>query len=298
MKKIVETFKKLGLDKDALAQLEEAFNERVEAMTGERLEIEIAEALKNQATEHTVVLNQIYEGAATLSENKLKEQADTHLSALKRLIEKHEKIVNNRATEHRDELVEDVSSFLDEQLVKLIPEDTLQLAAENNIARKLLGKVKDVCGLDEEFVSSNVRSALVEGKQLVETQTQEIQNWKIRALKAEASAVLAEKCSGMPSAKVAHIKEHFQNKSPAFIKRNFGLVLEMFDSSEKKDRRATQSRTRKRTATRNVDRVITEDANDEAQRTPRQKTSRVIKEDVNNNSADDPFGYIEELSKF
>lgn len=285
---IADILKQAGLPEDSLKQIEEAFNEQVEQKLSERLELETKDALAKQDAEHKTILTQLFEAAETKRKNDLAEKEQKSVAGLKQLIEKHQKELNNKATEFRNQLEEQISDFIDEQLTAVVPNNVLEEAAKNNSARKILARIREVASLDDTLVKENVRNAIMEGKRIVDKQAKQIENAERRALIAESALLIEQKTSSFPQEKKDYFAGMFKNKTTKFITENFDHAEKMYTRNEQKDIDQLSNRARVQdTKTKDVDRpepVITE------------KTAEQDEElQQIDERATDPFGYMNAL---
>jgi hypothetical protein len=284
---IAEILKNAGFPEDGIKQIEEAFSTQVDAKASEKLQLEVANALTKQETEHKEILKKVYEAAEAKRVADVKAMETKATAGLKAVIEKHEKVLTEKAVEFRNQLEQQVSDFLDENLATAIPDNVLAEAAQNNIARKILEKVREVAGMDDTIVKGNIKKAIVEGKKIIDDQASTIESLKKKVLVAEAIALIETKTVGFPQEKKDHIKTVFKGKGPKFIAENFDYVASLYERNESTDASEESRRTRKNSVTADLSpSVVTED-----NKTPKDadETDQTLDESA------DPFGYLDEL---
>jgi hypothetical protein len=182
-------------------------------------------------TDHTIKLQQIVEAIDK-----------KHAKMLRMVVEKYEKALKGRAVDFRDRVVEEVSNYLDLYLDKVVPVDQISEAVENIRSRKQLDEIRRIVGINEEFISEEVKSAIIDGKQTIDNLRSSVQeaakeNKKLqeRAERAEAAMLLAEHTEGMPEAKRFYVTKMLKNKTPRYIKENLQYVSQMFDKEQEQD---------------------------------------------------------------
>ncbi len=283
---IAEILKQAGLPEESLKQIEEAFNEQVEQKLSERLELEKKDALAKQDEEHKGILNQVFEAAETKRKGDIAALEQKTTAGLKKLIEKHQKDLNQNAVLFRNQLEEQISDFIDEQLTTLVPNNVLEEAAQNNNARRILQRIREIASLDDTLVKENVRKAILEGKSIIDKQAKQLEAVERRALVAESALLIEQKTNSFPEEKKDYFVNMFKNKTPKFITENFAHAERMYERTERQDIDHLARRTKSQDSlTKDIDHpVITEntDENDE--------NTQQIEE-----STTDPYGYMNAL---
>ena len=249
-----EQFKDLITD-ETLSTIEEAFNQAVEEKSKEKIQLE-SENLKQKLDEdYTAKLEQLVEKIDTDHTAKLKklvEAIDTdhavklqklvkgidekHTKMLEQVVEKYEGQIAEEAKGVQERLVEEVSNYLDLYVEKAVPTEQISEAVQNIKAAKQLNQIRQIIGISEEFVDAEVKEALVDGKKTIDSLRAELnealkENAELnqRANKAEATIILEQKTSDMPSAKKQFVTKLLGNKAPQYIEENFQYVVEMFE---------------------------------------------------------------------
>ena len=255
-----EQFKDLITD-ETLSTIEEAFNQAVEEKSKEKIQLE-SENLKQKLDEdYTSKLEQLVEKIDTDHTAKLKklvEAIDTdhavklqklvkgidkkHTEMLQQVVEKYEGQMAEEAKSFQERLVEEVSNYLDLYIDKALPKEQISEAVANIKAAKQLNQIRQIVGISEEFVDSEVKEALVDGKKTIDSLRAELnealkENAELnqRANKAEATITLEQKTSDMPSAKKQFVTKLLGNKAPQYIEENFQYVVEMFEKESNEE---------------------------------------------------------------
>lgn len=255
-----EQFKDL-ISEDTLKQVEEAFNTAVDEKSKAKIQLEV-ENVKAQLDEHyTGKLQELTEKIDedhTAKMQKLVAAIDTdhavklhnlvesidakHTKMLKQVVEKYEGKLVADATSFQNRLVEEVSNYLDLYLDKTVPTAQINEAVTNIQAAAKLHKIRQLVGIDEEFVDNEVKEALIDGKRTIDSLRNELNvalkenvDLAARANKAEVAILLEDKTVDMPTAKKTFVHKLLKNKTPEYIKENFDYVVEMFEKEAQTD---------------------------------------------------------------
>lgn len=272
---------KLELEKENIKQnLDEQYSEKLQLVI-EKIDADHTEKLHHVIekidSDHTEKLKKLVEAIDTdhaVKLQKLIKNIDVkHTSMLKQVIEKYDTSLNNEAASFQERLVEEVSNYLDLYLDKNVPKDQISEAVENVRAAKQLNEIRKIVGINEEFVDNEIKEALSDGKQTIDSLRAELNqtlkenadlNYKVK--KANAQMLLEQKTSDMPSSKKSFINRLLKNKSPEYIQENFNYVVEMFDKDTQNEFELVQESVKNnfdRTASIIVDRpqIVEEELN-------------------------------------
>ena len=255
-----EQFKDL-ISEDTLKQVEEAFNTAVDEKSKTKIQLEV-ENVKAQLDEHyTGKLQELTEKIDedhTAKMQKLVAAIDTdhavklhnlvesidakHTKMLKQVVEKYEGKLVADATSFQNRLVEEVSNYLDLYLDKTVPTAQINEAVTNIQAAAKLHQIRQLVGINEEFVDNEVKEALIDGKRTIDSLRNELNvalkenvDLAARANKAEVAILLEDKTVDMPTAKKTFVHKLLKNKTPEYIKENFDYVVEMFEKEAQTD---------------------------------------------------------------
>jgi hypothetical protein len=291
-----EQFKDL-ISEETLDMIEEAFQQAVEEKSKERIELEVQNVEQRLDESYTTKLQNLVEKIDQDHTTKLKkliEAIDTdhavklqklikgidkkHTSMLRQVVEKYETQLQEEAQDYQNKLVEEVSNYLDLYLEKVVPVEQISEAAENIRCAKQLAQIRQIVGVTEEFVDSEIKEALVDGKKIIDSLRSELNealkenaDLNQRAIKAESTIVLEYKTMDMPAAKKQFITKILKNKSSQYIEENFSYVCEMFEKEQTEEIDEIQESVKNQfTKTPQVDRQIIEENinfNDEIERT-------------------------------
>jgi inorganic pyrophosphatase len=245
-KKIEDVLNQISEDvltEDSKKMLSEAFAEAVEATVTERLDLEVSNALQQLDEEHSAKLEQLLEAIDTDHSQKLVavlEKIDKdHTEKLEFLIKKHQKALNEDAKEFKENLLSQLSNYMELYLDKAIPKEELQEAVSNKRAQKILEQMKQMIALDDSFINETIKEAVQDGRKTIDSLKSELneaikQNIQVtQALKAKAAELILEKnTAGLPKEKKQYVMRMLKDKDPEYITENFNYVVKMFDKEE------------------------------------------------------------------
>jgi hypothetical protein len=242
-------------------QLEESFEESLEAKSKERVELETQNLREKLDEQYTAKLEQVLEKIDADHSAKLKkivEAIDTdhavklqrvvkqidkkHTAMLQQVVEKYEHELREEATSFQSRLVEEVSNYFDLYIDKNLPQQQISEAVQNIRAAKQLAQIRQIVGISEEFIDSEVKEALVDGKRTIDSLRAELNeslktNAELnqRANRAEAAILLEQKTADMPSAKRQFVTKLLKNKAPQYIEENISYVVAMFEKESQEE---------------------------------------------------------------
>ena len=249
-----EQFKDL-ISEETLSAIKEAFNQAVEDKTKEKIQLETDNVRQQLDETYTAKLQTVIEKIDEDHTSKLKklvEAIDTdhavkleklvksidkkHTAMLQQVVEKFEGETKNEAKAFQERLVEEISNYLDLYIDKTIPKEQISEAVQNIKATQQLAQIRQIVGISEEFVDSEVKEALVDGKKTIDSLRAELNEalktnaeLELRANKAEAAIILEQKTADMPNAKKQFITKLLGKKAPQYIEENFSYVVDMFE---------------------------------------------------------------------
>jgi len=239
-------FENSQLTDETKKALTEAFEGAVTAKTNERVALEVENAVKQIDEKHGKMLKKLMEAVDkdhTVKFKKALRHIDNdHSNKLRKIAEHYQRIIKKDAASFRDELVGHISDYMDLYLDKALPHETLQLAVENTSAKRILEGIKQLVSVDEEYIDSNIREALKDGKHIIDDLRDQLNtalkenvniNKKLNIVQGEL--VLEQKLNSMAEDKKAYIKRLLDGKPAEYIKENFDYVVEMFDKSDVND---------------------------------------------------------------
>jgi len=231
------------LTEDTKKMLSEAFAEAVETTISDRLELEVSNALQQLDEEHSTKLEQLLEAIDTDHSNKLiavMEKIDKdHTEKLGYLIKTHQVALNEDATEFKQNLLTQLSKYMEVYIEKAIPAEELQEAVDNKKAYKIVQSIKQMVSLDDEFINDTIKEAVEDGRKTIDSLKTDLneaikQNIQItQGLKAKnAELVLEKNIADLDKNKKDYVLRMLKGKDPDYITENFDYVVNMFDKEE------------------------------------------------------------------
>lgn len=263
LKAITEAFDKKVEEKVSLA-VEAALVKQDEDYSS-KLE-KVLEAVDADHTEKLEkIVSRIDEAHSIKFEHALKTLDETHSAKLEKLVKLYENALKVEADSFKSTVVENVSNYLELYLDKVIPVQQIQEATANARSRKIVDEIKRIVSLDETFVNSQIKEALVDGKRQIDeanakaaeiAKNAQVLNEKVAVL--EKNLLLEKKVANLPAPKKAYMLRVLSEKDASFIKENFDYVSDMYEKKEEDTMTTLKESTKPKTA--GVDRVITESA--------------------------------------
>jgi hypothetical protein len=233
---------------------EEKLNEQAEKLQ-EKIDLEVEAALLKVDEDHSDKLEKLIEAIDadhTAKLEKLIEAIDAdhtaklekvltkidedHAGKLKQVINKYETTLNEEAEGFRTRMIDEVSSYLDLYLEKIVPKDQISEAVENIQAKKTLDAIRELVAIDESYIDGEVKEALVDGKNIIDSLKKELNeavstntelNHKLNEV--EASLLLEQKTKELPTSTRKYVTKLLRGKSPEYIQENFQYVVDMHE---------------------------------------------------------------------
>ena len=235
----------------ALTQQDEMYAEKLEELVG------------NIDKDHASKMEQIVEAVDTNNAKKLAQ-----------VVNKYETELNESAVEFKETLVESISNYLEEYVQEAIPTEAIEEATKNKEAYNVLASLRNTLAVDSSLMAEGVKSAIVEGKNEIDTLKAEIAELKQSNTTltesyndAKSAAFLESRCAKFNDKKSAYLKKVLNDKSPRFIEENFEYTARLFDRKEQEQlevirEEAISQRTVKADAPKPVvvEKVVTESA--------------------------------------
>ena len=232
-----------ALTDEAKQSITTVFEEALETKVEERAQLAVEHAVLEVDEKYTALLEKLLEAIDADHSAKFETAINRidvdHSGKLRKLVEHYESMLTTDATALRSELSEDISNFLDLYLEKIVPTQDVQLAVENTNAKRLVDSIKQIVGIDEEFITGNIREALEDGKSQIDSLHGKINqtlkeniDLKKQLDIRETAILLSEKTEDMPRSKKDYIYKLLEAKSPSYIKDNFNYVVEMFERED------------------------------------------------------------------
>jgi hypothetical protein len=249
-----EQFKDL-ITEETLTAVHEAFEAAVNEKADQRAELAVEAATTKLDEDHAAKLESLIESIDSDHTAKLQKLVETidfdhavklkkvlekidedHTAKLQTVVEKYETTLKEEAESFRTRLVDEISNYMDLYLEKVVPTQQVNEAVENIRSRKVLDEIRKLVGINEEFINSEIKDALIDGKTTIDSLKKELNealeaNTAINAKlqNAEAKILLEEKTKDMPQSTKAYVSKLLKGKSPEYIQENYQYVVEMFE---------------------------------------------------------------------
>jgi hypothetical protein len=246
MNKFAEILKQVDesvINEETAKAITEAFDSAVEEKVNARVTLEMESVLSKQDEDHANKLQKLLEAIDTDHTEKLQQVVnaltENHTDKLKNIISFYKKAINEKAEKFSGKIVSEISNYLDLYLDKNVPNLQLKEAVQNTYARKQLDKIRELVGIDPDYINESVKSVVSKGKSKIDELTEKLnESYKenhllAEKLKVNESAFLIEKkTKGMPTAKKEYISNLLNDKDSSYIEENFNYVVEMFERGE------------------------------------------------------------------
>lgn len=246
MNKFAEILKQVDesvINEETAKAITEAFESAVEEKVNARVSLEVESVLTKQDEDHASKLKKLLEAIDTDHTNKLQTVVnaltENHTDKLKNIVRFYRKSLNEKAQNFSTNIVSEISNYLDLYLNKNIPNLQLKEAVQNTYARKQLDKIRELVGIDSDYINESVKSVVSKGKSKIDELNEKLNDsyqenhTLLEKLKINETAVLLEKkTKGMPSSKKEYIFNLLNDKDSSYIEENFNYVVEMFERGE------------------------------------------------------------------
>lgn len=267
MTNILESISSDVLTDEVKVAITEAFESAVadasEQRINERVELEcknLADRIDDDHTKQVKTLIESIDDTHTKMFKDVVTKIDTsHTKKLKNIVGKFQNELNENATEFKQGLVSKVSKFLDLKIDEMVPKDQLSEAVENIQSRKLVSEIKKLLSYDPDSVNEDVKTALREGYDAIETLKSDL-NVKAKenlVLKEEVNnikskVILESKCQDLPETKRKFVQKFMSDKTPEYITSNFDYVMEMFEDNEVQEKEVLVENARQKSYSKDV----------------------------------------------
>jgi len=227
------------LTEEALSEIESVFEHSI----NERVALHVEKALAEQDEDHADKLEKLLEAIDTDHTGKLNKLVDAinhdHAEKLAQAAKKFNQTLNEDAGTFKQELVSNISNYMDLYLEKAIPAQDIKKAMRNTSAVKMLGQLREALAVDNALSKKSIRGAVKDGKQKIDTlatETKQLQenNQKLthELVKAQSKLVLEHKTAGLPATKKKYMFKVLGNKTPKFIEENYDYTLKLLEKTE------------------------------------------------------------------
>lgn len=257
------------LSEEVLKDIESAFNKAVQ----DKVSIHVEKALAEQDSDYANKLKNLLEVVDKDHTNKLLkvvEAIDTnHSYKLKLLVNKFNKELNNNAGSFKDNMINNVSTYLEAYLDETIPQEKLNEAVKSKRAQVVLEQIKEILGVDAAVAKKAVRSAIVDGKRQIdeankklEVVQNELSQIKESYSSTKAELVLEKKLASVEGKKRQYLGKVMKGKSAEFISENFDYASNLFDKTKSERLQNLKEEAITESTSQRVDRVVVEESFD------------------------------------
>jgi hypothetical protein len=243
LKSILEKMDNSVISEEVAKEIAEAFETAVNEKVENRVSLQLEKSLSEQDDDHAKKLEKLLEAIDADHSDKLQKVVnainENHTEKLEQLVSFYRKALNEKAESFSNNIINELSNYLDLYIEKLIPKDQLEEAVENVYAKKQLDEIRKLVGIDSNYVNKQIKDTISEGKQVIDNLTEELNKSKEenqqlleKVQTIEANMILEEKTRNMIKAKKDFVIKLLGDKNKSYIEENFNYVVEMFDASE------------------------------------------------------------------
>lgn len=252
-----------AIDESTLAAIETAFEKRIQ----EKTQLHVDKALFEQDELYTSKLEKLLEALDADHTKKLEKVVEAidadRTSKLKAVIKKYESTLTEDAESFKTELVESISSYLDEYLAETIPSEDIQEAVRNKKACKVLEGIRNHLAIDSALQKESIKSAVLDGKTQINEATRKLESaLQEKAVIEEelntikANLLIEQKTANLDERSAKYVKKVLAGKTVEFIAENFDYTLKLFEKKE--ESRLESLKEQALEDTTKVDRVVNE----------------------------------------
>lgn len=252
-----------AIDESTLAAIESAFEKRLE----EKTQLHVDKALIEQDELYTSKLEKLLEALDADHTKKLEKVVETidadRTAKLKAVIEKYESALTEDAENFKTELVESISSYLDEYLQESIPAEEIKEAVKNKKAIQVLEGIRNHLAIDSALQKESIKDAVLDGKNQINEATTKLESaLQEKAVVEEelntikANLLIEQKTAGLDERSAKYVKKALAGKDVEFIAENFDYTLKLFEKKE--ESRLESLKEQALEDTTKVDRVVEE----------------------------------------
>lgn len=223
------------LSEESISAIQDAFQSKTDLL--------IEAALVEQDSLYAEKLEQLITAIDVDHTKKLKKVIEavdrSNAKKLLNVVNRYETEINTKAKDFKDNIIESVSSYLEEYIDEAIPAEAILEATKNRTAATVLQNLRKVLAVDSALMSESVKGAVVDGKNQITELTAKVakleaENTIIKENynKAKANAILESKTSHLTAKKKDYLKRVLGDKSPKFIEENFDYTLRLFERKD------------------------------------------------------------------
>jgi len=212
----------------ALIKIDEEHSEKLEHL------------LESIDADHTAKLQKLVEAIDTdhtaKLQNVVKAIDEKHADMLEHVVSKYEKALQTEASTYKEKIVEEVSNYLELYLDKIVPTKQINEAVENIQARRIIDQIRQLVSIDEQFINSEIKEALIDGKETITSLQKELneaveKNTSLsqRLGEVESALLLENKTKTLDESTKRYVKRLLKGKTADYINENYQYVVEMFE---------------------------------------------------------------------
>jgi len=231
------------LTEDAAQTLSEESIQVIEQALKAKLELTVEAALTKQDDLYASKLETLIRALDKDHTTKLTRVVEAidrnNFGKLNKVVKRYERVLNQEAGKFKATLVESISNYLEEFIDEAVPAQAIMEATKNKTAIKVLDNLRKVLAVDSALMSESVQSAVVDGKQQLDTLSEKVTKLeKENALlkehysKTKAALILEEKVASLSDKQKEYVKRVLGDKTPRFIEENFDYTLRLFKKQE------------------------------------------------------------------
>jgi hypothetical protein len=218
---------------------------------------------------HTTKLEKLLEAIDTDHSSKLESLVEAidknHAQKLQVIVGKYKTALNEEAGQLKEDLVENISNYLELYIDKTVPAEQINEAVSNKRAKTVLNELRQVLAVDGMLGKETVREAIKDGKKQIDESTDKLnslveENTKLRETldRSQAELILERKTAGLPEQKRKYVTHVLVDKDPHFIAENFDYTLSLFEKQDQDQREnlKEQATTQRSKQKKNVDVIV------------------------------------------
>jgi hypothetical protein len=255
------------LTEDVLKEIENAYEASVDA----KVQLHVEKALNEQDEDYASKLETLLEAVDAdhvAKLNKVVSALDAdRAKKLKKIVEKYEAALTTEAANFKNEMIDQVSNYLELYLEEKLPTAEIQEAVNNKRAASVLNEMRNMLSVDMALAQESIRDAVVDGKTRIDEAGKQLEaaNKQIATLTEQlntvnASLILEKKISSLDEDKKKYMKKMLGSKSAKFIAENFDYTLGLYEKSEEERLNNLVTEAKEETVASTVDRPVIEES--------------------------------------
>jgi len=276
------------LSEDALTEIGNAF----ESAVNDKVKVHVEKALTEQDEDYANKLQKLLQVVDEDHTKKLVRVVEAidknHAAKFKAVVGKFNKEINNQAQLFKEEMINNISTYLEAYIDETIPAEKINEAINNKKANVIVEQIREILGVDAALAQKSIKSAIIDGKrqideavQQLEAAQKELEVLREQREKLSSELILEKKTAGLSDKKKSYIQKVMNGKSAQFITENVDYALSLFDKTEGERLQQLRTEATVKSTTNEVDRPVIEE-----------KVSESAEEKA------EMSPYLQELSKF